>query len=130
VGEIYFPDGTTLSELKAGGSSVKGSGNTNMVTKWISTNVVGNTGITSTSGLLSLNETAIDGINYIEGGAGLSVFRFFFDNASDWAFGIKASHNISKFDHHFGLNSGFIRDNSGDLEIHLASGKALKIVVG
>lgn len=128
---IIFPNGRRLSEFALSGSvggggtgTVTGSGAINMVPKWTAANTLGSSSIIDYGGVVRFN-TGLEGVSYIEAKSGATSLSLYYPyNSADAAISIRGNGDV-----HFGANSGFLRDNAGDIELHLKTGKKLKIVV-
>lgn len=115
--KIVFPNGRRLNEFALSGASGTGDFKAD--------------GSVPATGNWNLNGNMFTGINYLEGASGATSLRLFYPHDAGTAQVIMAaSRTVFNWDMHVGANSGFLRDNSGDMEIHLATGKKLKIVVG
>lgn len=109
--KIVFPNGRRLNEFALSGAAgtITGSGTSNSITKWTSGTAIGASFVKEDG--LSLYPAT--NINYDLG-----------DTSHYWL-------NVYANKYQIGSGaSGYIRNNGGDVELYLAAGKRLKIIVG
>lgn len=137
--KIVFPNGRRLSEFTlsgSGGGTITGSGTNNILTMWTGQSTINNSPITDNGTTLTANRNLnisanyITNCSYIEGMNGTNSLQLFSYGNGTAGVTVQAAKVRVNYDFHIGSNSGFLKDNAGDIELHLATGKKLKIVVG
>ncbi|NJD76181.1 MAG: hypothetical protein FIB08_03680 [Candidatus Methanoperedens sp.] len=111
-----------MSEFALSGSiGVQGSGALNIIPQWTGTGTLGSSSIIDYGGVVRIN-SGMEGVHYIEGKSGRISLDFYSPyNVTD------PTIRLYSGTLHIGNNSGFLRDNSGDIELKLATSKKFKI---